>query len=171
MLRGVRRGDIDFMIGALRDPLPIKDVEQEVLFHDGMSVLARPDHPLARAGRLSAGDLAGCAWAVPRTGTPARQQFDEMFETARIPLPESVLECGSILLMRELLHQSDLLGCISEHQARAEVSKGLLARLDIGVDWPGRPIGLTYRTGWVPTRAQGALLDLVRAAAGEIARG
>lgn len=171
MLRGVLRGDIDFMIGALRDPLPITDVEQELLFRDGLSVLARPDHPLTRAGRLSVGDLAGCAWAVPRTGTPARQQFDEMFGAAGLSAPESVLECGSILLMRELLRQSDLLGCISAHQARAEVSNGLVTRLDIGIDWPGRPIGLTYRTGWVPTRAQGILLDLLRTAAAEIAKG
>ncbi len=69
--------------------------------------------------------------------------------------------------MREFLERGDALGCISEAQAEAEIAKGLLTRLDVRVDWPGRPIGLTLREGWVPTRAQAVLLDHLRAAAAE----
>lgn len=167
MLGGVRRGDIDFMVGALRDPLPIADVMQEYLFHDRMAILARPGHPLTTAPRISPTDLARQSWVVPRLGTPSRDQFDAFFASRGVAGPESILECGSILLMRELLDRSDLLGCISARQAEAEISKGLLVCIDAGIDWADRPIGLTYRSAWVPTKAQAMLLDLVRDAARE----
>lgn len=168
LLGGLRRGDIDFIIGALRDPLPIDDVGQEELFLDHLAVLARPGHALVRKEGTPLSVLVRYPWVVPRSGTPARGQFDAIFKDNGLALPESILECGSILLMRELLGRSDLLGCISGRQAEAEVAKGLLVRLRTAASWPGRPIGLTYRTGWVPTKAQELLLDMVRSSAHDI---
>jgi len=156
----VRR--IDLLIGALRDPLPISDVVQEPLFEDRLTVVARPGHPLVGTGPLTAGDLAGQSWIVPRAGTPARLQFDAFFSDAGEAPPESLVEAGSILLMRELLARGDILGCISEAQAEAEITKGLLTPLEVTAGWRARPIGLTLREGWLPTQAQSLLLDLLR---------
>lgn len=165
MLAGLRRGDIDLILGALRDPAPIYDVVQEPLFADRLACLAKPGHPLAGMTDISLATLAKQAWVVPRQGVPARAQFDALFRDHGLPVPEPVLECGSILLMREMLHRGDLVGCISAQQAEAEIARGLLARLDTGIDWPDRAIGLTYRADWVPTGAQTALLTMIRAAA------
>lgn len=162
LLGGLRRGGIDVIVGALRDPAPIADVVQETLFDDRMAVIAGNHHFLAGKPGLTLRDLRGRGWLVPRSGTPARRQFDDLIGTRETP--KSLLETGSILLMREMLCDSDLLGCISGAQAAAEVSKGLLTRLDIDLGWLGRPIGLTYRDNWVPTRAQARLLDLIRQA-------
>lgn len=168
MLGGLRRGEIDFMIGALRDPQPIKDVIQEPLFVDHLTILARPDHPLVREVDIPLEVLVQHPWTVPRPGTPAREQFDALFESCGMSMPESIVECGSVLLMRELLRKSELLGCISGQQAEAEVQNGLLASLRTTIAWPGRNIGLTYRSDWVPTRSQTLLLDEVRRSAGTI---
>lgn len=170
ILGAVRRGDIDFMIGALRDPTPGHDIIQEPLFLDHLSILARPEHPLTACGRVSIKELANAAWVVPRRGTPSRAQFDAVFEDADHPPPTSILECGSILLMRELLNRSDMLGCISGHQAEAEVANGVVARLGTGIAWRGREIGLTSRAEWSPTRAQGLLLDVIRRTAAGMRR-
>jgi LysR family transcriptional regulator of gallate degradation len=165
LLRGVRRGDIDFMIGALREPLPIEDVTQEVLFEDSLSVLVRPEHPLAAQKNIALKDLALHAWAVPRSGAPSRLQFDAVFAGSGISIPESLLECGSILLMRELLARTNMIGCISRQQAEAEVRNGLLVKLKVDISWAERPIGLTYRKDWLPTASQSFLLDSIRTAA------
>ncbi|MBF9030877.1 LysR family transcriptional regulator [Rhodobacterales bacterium HKCCE3408] len=165
MLGQLRRGRIDVIFGAMRDPLPIADIVQEPLFSDHLTVVARPGHPLAGAGTVPLDRLGHHAWAVPRPGTPSRAQFDEAFDRRGMSLPQGVVECGSILLMRELLVRSDMLGCISGQQAGAELQRGLLVRIDVGVDWPARAIGLTHRAGWVPTAAQALLLDEIRAAA------
>ena len=168
MLAGLRRGEIDFIIGALRDPLPIEDVVQEPLFTDRLAILARPGHALAGEECVTLEALAQHSWAVPGKGTPSRSQFDALFESRGMPLPESILECGSILLMRELLVRSDMLGCISAQQAAAEIEKGLLVRLNAGLNWLGRAIGLTFRTAWTPTRAQELLLSYIRDSARKI---
>ncbi|OAN73328.1 LysR family transcriptional regulator [Jannaschia sp. EhC01] len=170
-LGAVRRGDMDFMIGALRDPLPFPDVQQEPLFLDHLSVICRPGHGLADKGGASLEDLAEASWVVPRRGTPSREQFDAIFAGADLSPPDSILECGSILLMRELLNRSDMLGCISGLQAEAEVSNGALVRLETDVSWTGRKIGLTYRVEWVPTRAQSLMLEMIRANARALRQG
>jgi LysR family transcriptional regulator of gallate degradation len=163
LLTGLRRGEIDMILGALRVPAPIGDIVQERLFDDRLMILARPDHPLLRAGRVTRGQLGEYGWVVPRRGTPSREQFDAFFGPEGTP--GSLIEAGSILLMREILGASDHLGCISAAQARAEVREGLLAELPVEAAWTARPIGLTYRAGWVPTKVQEVLLGFLREAA------
>lgn len=170
MLTGLRNGDIDFIIGALREPFPVEDVIQEPLFEDYLVVLARLGHVLEKKTNLTLETLVQHPWVVPRPGTPTRDQFDQLFDSQHMTMPESVVECGSILLIRELLTKSDLLGCISEQQAKREVESGALVQLQTGIDWPGREIGLTYRNDWMPTKAQGMLLDIVRQVAKSIVR-
>jgi DNA-binding transcriptional LysR family regulator len=151
------------IVGALRDPAPIGDVVQERLFDDRLAFIAGRGHPLAGARDIAVESLARERWVVPRVGTPARAQFDALFATAGADPPASIIDCGSILLMRELLGEAPLLGCISATQAEAEIREGMVARLDVRVDLPGRPIGVTTRTDWEPTAAQRQLLDLIRA--------
>lgn len=170
MLGGLRRGEIDFMLGALRDPLPIADVVQERLFDDSLRIVARPCHPVIGPRPASVASLARWSWVVPRRGTPTRAQFDAVFTAAGVAPPEGVIECGSILLMRELLARGDMIGCISALQAEAEIGHGLLAAIPLPGPVPDRPIGLTFRSSWQPTRAQGLLLDLIRAEAAVLER-
>lgn len=160
LLGGLRRGEVDLIVGALRDPAPIGDITQELLFADSMAVLARRGHPLLGRRALKASDLQEWKWVVPRHGAPSRSQFDAFFADAGPPV--GVLEAGSILLMREILQNSDHLGCISAIQARAEVNHGLLVELDVAVTWKARRIGMTTRRNWVPTRAQTLMLSLLR---------
>jgi LysR family transcriptional regulator of gallate degradation len=160
LLRGLRRGDVDVIIGALRQPAPIGDIVQERLFDDRLTILAGPHHPLVGQKNVPRTVLRECSWVVPRRGAPSRDQFDAFF--ADLGQPESIIEAGSILFMRELLGESDHLGCVSSAQAQAELSKGLVSEISVDANWPARPIGLTYRANWSPTRAQKLLLDLLR---------
>lgn len=163
LLSGLRRGDLDVIVGALRLPVPIGDIVQEKLFDDRLAILAGHDHPLVGKPNVSRALLRTYPWVVPREGTPTRDQFDAFFG-AKDP-PRSIIQAGSILLMREILGASDHLGCLSRAQARAELSKGLLSEIPVATDWPARPIGLTTRADWVPTKAQDLLLTLLRQAA------
>lgn len=159
LLGALRTGRIDVMIGALRDPLPVPDVAQERLFGDRVCVLCGPAHPLASAPPPRPEALRDWPWAAPLPGSPSRARFDEFFADAP---PAGVIGTGSILMMRELLIRGNRLGWISAAQAEAEVSKGLLVRLDVALAEEERPIGLTTRTGWAPTAPQVALLERIR---------
>ena len=161
LLGGLRRGSIDFLIGALRDPAPIGDVIQERLFDDRLAILARPEHPLSMHSVITIEDLLAYPWVVPRQGTPTRSQFETIFTSAGTELPKQLIETGSLLLMRGVLTESDHLGCISRHQSQAETNHGLLRQLPYPADQLIRPIGLTYRENWRPTRIQARMVDLV----------
>ena len=164
LLAGLRRGEIDLLIGALRDPAPIGDVEQRPLFRDDLVLVAGRRHPLARAAHITLADLAAWPWVVARAGTPTRAHFDRLFAPPARP-PASLVESGSLILMRGLLEASDHLGCISRMQARPETDRGLMTILPFELSGTSRPIGVTVRTGWLPTRAQAAFLDCLETAA------
>lgn len=166
MLAGLRRGEIDFLIGALRDPAPIGDIEQSVLFHDTVVIVAGNDHPLAGRNLMKVEELAAYPWVVATEGTPIRRHFDRLFTDCPAGPPRSIVESGSLILMRELLSESEHLGFISGGQARAEIDRRLLTALDFDLAHTRRPIGLTRRTGWLPTAAQSAFLALL----GDVAR-
>jgi LysR family transcriptional regulator, regulator for genes of the gallate degradation pathway len=164
LLAGLRRGEIDFLIGALRDPAPIGDVVQEELFPDDLALVARHHHPLFSGGPITLERLAGYPWVVAPAGTPTRQHFEALFA----PLgrgPDSIVDSGSMILMRELLQQSDHLGCISRRQVTPELAHGTLALLPFAMAGTARPIGLTLRADWMPTRAQQDFLRELRAVA------
>jgi LysR family transcriptional regulator, regulator for genes of the gallate degradation pathway len=154
LLGGLRRGEIDFLIGALRDPPPIADVEQTLLFEDSLVLVARPGHPLAAAATVTLDDLAGFPWVVAGPGTPARAHFDRLTAPLADRTPDGIVETADFILMRELLLASNYLGCISHLQAEAEIAKELIAQLAFELPGTSRPIGITTRLGWGPTPSQ-----------------
>lgn len=164
LLAGLRRGEIDFMIGALRDPPPIGDVVQQALFTDSLVLVARPGHPILARRGIGPRDLAAFPWVVAPGGTPTRGHFDRLFAPLGEMRPISIVESGSLILMRQLLAVSDHLGCISKLQIDAEIAHGLLAPVPFAFEGTERPIGVTTRTDWMPTAAQRAFLELIGAA-------
>ena len=164
LLHGLRHGEIDVLVGALRSPVPVDDVVQERLFDDLLTIVARVGHPLAGKSRISIGDLASYPWAVPRAGTPTRDCFEALFEGSRYTRPAGLVESSSLILIRTLLLDSDRLTLISNHQIRMEARQDLLTTLPFNLSGTRRPIGLTTRVGWRPTATQKLFLDLLHAA-------
>jgi len=164
LLHGLRHGEIDVLIGALRDPVPIEDVVQETLFTDPLAVVSRAFHPLSRRPAVTPADLAGSRWVVPRPGTPTRDRFEALFEEHGLPVPAGVIEASSLQLIRGLLLGSDTLTLISLHQIRHERDLGLLVPLPVALPGGKRPIGLTLRRGWHPTATQERFLACLRGA-------
>ena len=163
LLSGLRRGEIDFLIGALREPAPIDDVEQRVLFHDTLVLVCGRAHPLAGSPGVTLEALASYPWIVALKGPPIRSHFDQLFAPLGARAPKSIVESGSLVLMRELLDASDHLGCISQRQAAPEIARGLICALPVDLAHTSRPIGLTLRRGWLPTAAQQQFIDLLDA--------
>jgi LysR family transcriptional regulator, regulator for genes of the gallate degradation pathway len=164
LMSGLRRGEVDFLIGALRDPPPVGDIVQERLFEDGLLFVARKDHPILTQANVSLKALFAYPIVVATEGTPTRRAFDGL--STRLGPPPSLVETGSMILMRELLRLSDHLGCISRLQIEAEIDLGALVPVPVDLADTRRPIGLTYRADWLPTRAQAEFLDDLKATAG-----
>ncbi|HSV58972.1 MAG TPA: LysR family transcriptional regulator [Variovorax sp.] len=160
----LRSGDIDFILGALRPTEKARDLQQEALFEDRISVIARAGHPLARAGRrIDLDTLRQASWALSRQGAPARELLERAFSKARQAPPVPAVETGDLAVLRGLLLESDMLTAISAHQLRYEIRDGSLVVLDFPLEETRREIGLTQRLGAFPSPGARALMEEIRA--------
>src|SRR5215469_11926336 len=164
LLYRLRRGEIDILVGALRNPVPIWDIVQTAYLHDPLAILARAGHPLAKRSSVTAEDLMAFPWVLPPEGTPARAYFERMFGAAWKQCRPAVTETSSMVLVRGLLMDSDRLTILSAHQMRHEIKLGQIAALPVDMPGSARPIGVTVRAGWRPTATYVAFLEHLRAA-------
>lgn len=165
LIEPLRDGEIDLLIGALRDPAPGTDVEQRALLVDRPVIIGRVGHPLANRKGVTAAVLAGYDWTIAAPGTPLRTLWQRMFDAAGVAAPPVPIECGSVITIRQVLLDSDFLTLLSPDQVAAELAAGWLVKIS---DTPGelaRTIGVTTRTGWRPTALQNAFLAALDTAA------
>jgi LysR family transcriptional regulator of gallate degradation len=158
----LRSGDIDFILGALRSAGEAKDLQQEPLFEDRISVIARAGHPLARAKRIDFRMLREASWTLSRHGSPSRELLERFFSDARQAPPLPAVETGDLAVLRGLLLESDMLTAISAHQLRYEIRDSSLVVLDFPLEETRREIGLTQRLGAFPSPGARALMDEIR---------
>ncbi|WP_454909053.1 LysR family transcriptional regulator [Variovorax gossypii] len=156
----LRSGDIDFILGALRhNTVEVKDLQQQPLFEDRISVIARAGHPLARAERIDFRMLREARWTLSRQGSPSRELLERFFSNARQAPPLPAVETGDLAVLRGLLLESDMLTAISPHQLRYEIRDGSLVVLDFPLEETRREIGLTQRLGAFPSPGARALME------------
>ena len=165
LLAGLRAGESDILIGALRDPAPTADVLQEHLFDDPLAIIVRARHPLVRRARVTAAALGKFQWIAPRAGSPLRVHFNALLASTGLELPSPPLECNSLAAARAFLLESDRIMLLSAHQIHYEMQAGLLVALPHPAGNVVRPIGLTLRRNWHPTSTQRRLLEILRRSA------
>ena len=162
LLRSLREGDLDCLIGALRFPLPADDVEQDVLFHDALAIVAHPNHPLAKKPSLKLEDTLDFPWIAPPKETPAGQYlFNRLRLHERAQTPVRAVS-SSMVTLRGLLSQGDYISIVSRHQISIDESLGMITTLDIPLEGHIREIGLTYRKNWRPTETQAQFIEFLQ---------
>ncbi len=162
LLRALRFGELDFIIGALRNPEPADDVVQEPLFEDPLAIVAGAGHPLTKRTRISLEDTLDYPWIAPPKVTPSGSYLFEMLRIPELPKTPVRIVTSSLVLVRGLLARGDYVTIMSLNQMKLEHELGLIAALPVELENNMRPIGLTFRKGWHPTPAQSRFLDLVR---------
>jgi len=165
LVEPLRNGLIDLMVGALREPLLEPDLAQEALFRDRPVIIARKGHPLDGAVPDLA-RLADFPWVIAAPGAPLRDSWEQMFAGAGLAAPPVPIESGSVMTIRQLLIDSDLLTMLSPDQVSVELEAGWLVALGDAPPGQGRTIGVTTRGSWRPTAVQAEFMDDLRTAAG-----
>ncbi|MFN3553526.1 MAG: LysR family transcriptional regulator, partial [Novosphingobium meiothermophilum] len=161
----LRDGEVDLMLGALRDAASVDDLRQEAVFEDRPALVMRSGHPLL--SRVIDGPaLAAFPWILPASDTPLRHYWEGMMRAAGAEPPRVGIECGSVLTVRQLLLGSDALTLLSPAQLAVELDAGVLATLPPPVP-VARTIGITTREGWRPTGSQAAFVAILREVASE----
>lgn len=160
LLSALRRGDVDMIVGAVRENLQLNDVSQERLFVDTLSVIMRAGHPLAARRSISRNDLPKFSWVAPRLESPLRATYESLFP--RAAPPNDMIECNSVSAARSILMQSDRLMLLSQAQIFYEAEAGLLIAKPLSGATMSRDIGLSTRVHWMPTALQEEFVDLIR---------
>ncbi len=136
-------------------------MQQQALFQDRISVIARAGHPLARIRPLAFAALRQATWVLSRHGSPSRELLEHFFSDARQAPPEPAVETGDLAVVRGLLLESDMLTALSAHQLRHEIRDGSLVVLDFPLAATRRQIGLTQRAGALPSPGARALMEAI----------
>lgn len=163
----LRDGEIDFLLGALREEEALDDLEQAASFEDRPQLVMRQGHPLSKARTIGVADLHRYPWILPSLHTPLRGYWRDMMGGEHADLPHVSIECGSVLTIRELIRESDALTLLSPDQLRVEIEAGLL----IGRAPPvpvRRTIGITTRRDWRPTAPQREMIAILQDIAQQI---
>jgi LysR family transcriptional regulator, regulator for genes of the gallate degradation pathway len=170
LVGGLRAGDVDFILGALRPNDAASGLENERLMTEDLVVLARRDHPLAAERGLTIRQLAQAQWILSRRQSPTRGLFEAMFKRVKVKPPMATVETADLAVIRGLLLRTDMLAVLSAQQLHYECQSGQLVMLDAPTRNTSRDIGLTLRAGGTPSPAARALIDAIRVVVGEVAR-
>ncbi len=169
LVAGLRAGDIDFVLGALRENAAASGLENEKLMSENLAILARRGHPLAGVRWLTLKDLTHAQWILSRAHSPARGLFDALFRRVKIAPPMPAVETADLAVIRGLLLDTDMITVLSAQQLHYELASGQLVALDVTLRKVRRDIGLTLRAGGTPSPAARVLIDAIREVAGEVA--
>ena len=157
MLRSLRTGDVDFVVGLIPAD-PQSDIESLPLARTPFSVVAREEHPLVCAGRVTRTDLAAYDWLVGGPGSRRRAAFDRIF--AGIPGPRAQIATSAVPVIRQMLLSSDRLTLMTSYEMRFE-GRGL-ATVPFGPLEDRPMIGATMRADWMPTRHHAVMIELLK---------
>ena len=163
LLRELRSGAIDIIVGGLREPRLTGSVQETELFADPYVVAVHKRHRLARRKTIGILDLADYNWVMPQRNVPRRAVIDSIF--GQLPVkPPLVLETSSLAMMIAMLMESDCITLLSRAQIRDTYPGSELVALELEMPEASRAVGYTVRTDWLGTAVQQAFVEVLREA-------
>ncbi|MFZ2099471.1 MAG: LysR substrate-binding domain-containing protein [Oricola sp.] len=157
----LRRGEIDCMIGILREPPPYPELEEVFLYHENFTLVARQDHPCHERAR-SMSDLKNEKWIVGQHGTPVRAYFDGLFETIGATPPTQTCEIHSFAGAERLVMESSSIALLSYSERQLANLPVELKKVEVELPDAMTSIGLTVKKSGGMTEIVRVFEDLLR---------
>lgn len=146
LIEALRRGELDLILGTLRDRASFDDL-QEIHLHDELlTLVARSAHPaLADQPMLDA--LTRETWVVAPRDTPTRRYLEHLLLDHGLTPPAHVCEMVTFPLAEQMVLDSDSIGLLSySPRKRAGLRAGLVG-LSLELPDRRRRIGVTCLAG------------------------
>ncbi|HQZ82995.1 MAG TPA: LysR family transcriptional regulator [Pyrinomonadaceae bacterium] len=128
---------------------------------DDLVMIVSPEHPLARRGTVSIGDVAQESFIAHNAPSPYRRRVIEAFAKHRIELQISV-ELPSLEAIKLLVMKNAGAALVPRLAARAEIENGRLAELNIRELQLTRELNIVYRRNSKLSHAAEAFLNAAR---------
>lgn len=136
-------GRVDLIVGR-RGPTADEAELHTPLYREPVGVFARTSHPLAPRQSLGFADLQAYPWIIPGVETGLRREAEYLFARHSMALPENRVEVTSLLAVRQLLHEADLVGLLPASIGQDDPG---LCRLQIPVSSIKSTIAITTAAG------------------------
>jgi len=165
LVQSLQQDQLDIVIGRIPDGFPALDLSFETLAEEALSIVVRPDHPMALAAvRPKLAELARYPWIIQPHPSPMRQVIDQTFRESRVAPPISTVETSSILTTLSLLRDSDMLAVLPSSVAQYYVALNAIAAVATPLRGRLAPYGLILRKNRRITPATQLVIDSIRAA-------
>ncbi len=164
ILSELEAGRLDLAVGRFSAERHRTVFAFEPLAEERLVVVARAGHRQATgAHRLE--DLQDCAWVLQPVSNPSRQALDAAFDRAGLRRPRETIECSSILLILNLVQESDAVALLPQAVVLAHLRAGLFTVLDIRPEIRLSGFGLVTRRKEPLEPAALEFCDILRARA------
>ncbi|CAM3150615.1 LysR family transcriptional regulator, pca operon transcriptional activator [Paracoccus aminovorans] len=165
LVRLLRDGAIDLMIGRMPAARDMAGLRFEHLYEDPIALVSRAGHPLA--GQPVAQALAACPLILPPGDAIIRRAVDEYLLVLNRATPQPAFETVALAVGRGILAGSDALWFISRGVVADELQRGTLIEWPTGAAFLSGAVGLTWRQSGGQAGPEKTGLDLIRRLAQE----
>lgn len=156
LLADLEAGRLDFIIGRLTGISGAPTMTQRMLYDEPILLVARVGHPVLQRTALTIADLVELPWILPGTETVLHSELEQLFLRHDLALPADRIECTSILALRSLLVETDVIAALPMLIARDDPR---VVPLPISLSPISHTVGITHPAARQASPAARALLD------------
>lgn len=147
MIPSLRAGELDFVIGRLRQRSRDRSLTTQHLYRQRWVVLARADHPFAGRKNLCLSDLHSERWITPAQSAPIRAMIEGFFLREGLSMPEDAIEMSALGISRSILLESEAMMFLPRGTFRHDEQNAALVELDVVLEKMVEDVGVFWRKG------------------------
>jgi LysR family pca operon transcriptional activator len=136
--------EVDFVVGRLYEPTRPDDFVRKAFYDEGISILARADHPLFQTELIELTDLEGYPLVLPTVSQRVGQEIEDFLNQNGLA-PRQPMRLNSVSLIRETLYATDGVTVMPKVMLVGDLLRGGVRILPIDAESPSRPAGLIQR--------------------------
>lgn len=158
LVRLLRDGQIDLMIGRMPDAAEMAGLAFQHLYEDPVVLVARAGHPLA--DQPPATLLRQVPVVLPPETAIIRRPVDEYLAALNLIGLQAAFETAALAIGRGILADLDAVWFISRGVVAAELARGDLIQIATGAGYLSGAVGLTHRQSGRPVPGLDLLMQL-----------
>lgn len=162
MLPLLLSGEIDLIVGRLYEPAVPDGLLREALWDEPIAVLARTGHPLFELAAVQSADLLRYDMILPTISQRVGQEIEHILAQLGGDPEKPPLRSASYGLIREMLHDSDMISLMPGLLLVGDLLRGTLRKVKLPVPPQPRPAGLIQRPGHDMPPAAAAFITSLR---------
>lgn len=141
LLQRLRARDIDFMVGRMPQAFELERLHFELLYEEPIVAVVRASHPLHRESLHNV--IATSPLILPTRDAIIRQTVDQYLTSLGHNAAKPAVETSTLALGRGILTETDAVWFISRSVVADEISRGILAPINLGASYLSGAVGIT----------------------------